>query len=60
MSTLFPVLCSAEFSSLGKQLRILPKCTFFVCAQSVSLAKLRPDPGEARQRKKKKPRSAQG
>lgn len=55
MSTLFPVLCSAEFSSLGKQLRILPKCTFFVCAQSVSLAKLRPDPGEARQRKKKKP-----
>lgn len=48
MSTLFPVLCSAEFSSLGKELRILPKCTYFVCALSFSFAKLRPDPGEAR------------
>lgn len=28
MSTLFPVLCSAEFSSLRKQPRILPKSTF--------------------------------
>lgn len=34
MSTLFPVLCSAEFSSLGKQPRILPKSTFFcVCSE---------------------------
>lgn len=48
MSTLLPALCSAEFSSLRKQLKILLKYTFLVCAQRVSLAKLRPDPGSDR------------